>query len=57
MLEDLVLDKAKRRECYQVIKDNREFMEEGKRLYEEKKNKPVTERQVQDLLSKLRNRI
>lgn len=55
MLKDLVPDEGERWKSYRLIKDNRALMDEEKRIYKEKKNAPVTERQVQDLLSKLRN--
>lgn len=54
MLKDLVPDKENRRERYQMLKDNRAFMDEGKRIHEEKINAPATERQIQELLNKYR---
>lgn len=57
MLEDLVLDKEKRRVCYQLIQDNRALMDEGKRIYEEEQKMPVTNEQVQALLNKLRSKL
>lgn len=57
MLEDLVPDPAKRRECFQMIRDNRAFMDEGKRIYEEERNAPVTDEQVEMLLRKMRSRL
>ena len=56
MLKDLVPDKEKRQECYQLIKDNRAFMDESKRIYEEKKNAPPTGEQIEALLKKLRGK-
>ena len=54
MLNDLVDTEEERQSCWQLIKDSRVFMDEGSRLHREEKNKPVTDNQVQDLLSKLR---
>lgn len=57
MLKDLVVDHIKRQECFRLIKDSRAFMDEGKRLYDKKRAAPVTEEQVQLLLSKLRSKL
>lgn len=54
MLNDLNLNSRKKCECRKLIKDNRAFMNEGKRIYEEEQNAPVTEEQIQTLLNKLR---
>lgn len=56
MLRDLVPDASERRKRYQLIKDNRAFMDEGKRIYKEEKNSPVTEEQINSLLNKLRGK-
>lgn len=56
MLRDLT-DEQSRHAYRQVIIDNREFMDEGTRIYEEKKNAIVTEAQVQNLLLKLRGNL
>lgn len=53
MLRDLT-DERCRHEYRQAIIDNRAFMNEGSRIYEEEKNTIVTEVQVQNLLLKLR---
>ena len=52
-LRDLT-DERCRHEYRQAIIDNRAFMNEGSRIYEEEKNTIVTEVQVQNLLLKLR---
>ncbi len=57
MLEDLVADQEKRWDCQQLIKDNRAFMDEGKRVYEQEKNAPITDEQMQSLLSKIRGKL
>ncbi len=55
MLKDLVSDKIRRREIHQLIKDTRKIMDEEKRIYEERKKVPPTDRQIQELLRKLRS--
>lgn len=55
MLKDLVVDRIKRQECFQLIKDNRAIMNEGKRSYEAERGAPATEEQIQLLLNKWRN--
>ena len=54
MLNDLVVEEGKRREYLRMIKDNRDFMDEGKRIYE---TAPVTQVRVDLLLSKLRRKL
>lgn len=56
MLRDLT-DEQSRHEYRQAIIDNREFMNEGTRIYKEEKNAVVTEAQVQSLLLKLRGKL
>ena len=56
MLRDLA-DEQSRHEYRQAIIDNREFMNEGTRIYKEEKNAVVTEAQVQSLLLKLRGKL
>ena len=54
MLQDLLEDDMERGKHRQLIQDNRALMDEQKRLYEQKRNKPVTAEQVSALLTKLR---
>lgn len=54
MLNDLIEVPLKRNECRQMIKDNRAFMAEGQRIYEEEQNKPATEEQIKALFAKFK---
>ena len=56
MLRDLT-DEKSRHKYRQAIIDNREFMNEGTRIYKEEKDAIVTEEQVQNLLLKLRGKL
>ena len=57
MLNDLLSNEKRKSECRQMIKDNRAFMDESKRIYEEEQNAPVSDVQVQLLLNKLRGKV
>jgi hypothetical protein len=37
-----------------LIKDNRKFIDEGKRIYERERELPITDKQVQMFLNKFR---
>ena len=56
MLEDLVQDKERRQECWQMIKDSRAFMDEEKRIYEKEMNAPITDDDIQALMNKFKGK-
>ncbi len=58
MLEDLVSDGQQRHQCKRMIMDNRALMDEGTRIYKgERSSAAVTEKQIEELLLKLRTKL